>query len=200
MKRPNVVRAMPDESGTDGETKSSRKQVSKRSFITQSGSEAERIEEATGARYTLLNPAGNLDYDMQFGDAGKASTMFAVFGFHTKIGNVANTVLNDKDEPGTPADAGESIKEFMALAQAGKWAERAAGVAGSRIDKDALAAAVCEVAAAKGQTKDISIVREKLEDDPVLVRKLRANPEIRAAYDKRVGKAPATTEDALDLV
>jgi len=199
MKNPTLLRSMPDDGGADSDGKTERKRVSKRAFLTVNGGEAERMEDASGARYTLLGSGGG-DYDYTFGEDSAADKMFAIFGFHTKIGNVANTVLNDKEDPGSTHDASVVIEEFIALTKAGKWAERAVGAPGSRVDKDALAAAVVEVAQAKGQTKNESAVRAKLEDDIGLVRKLRANPEIRAAYDKRVGKAPATTEDALALV
>ena len=93
--------------------------------------------------------------------------------------------------------SGEAIREFLA---GNVWAEKREGGGGARIDKDALAGAVVEVAESKGQTKDIAKVREALEDNPGLVRKLRANDEIAAAYAKRVGKAPVKTEDVLNLI
>lgn len=198
-KLPTPARSMEDESGSAPASGSKRKQVSKRSFLARGGAEADTMEDAAGARYTLLGDGGG-DHDYTFGENPQADRMFAIFGFHTKIGNVANTVLNDKDEPGTPADAGEAIKEFLALVASGTWAEKREGGGGARIDKDALAAAVVEVAASKGQTKDMADVREKLEDNPGLVRKLRANDEIAAAYAKRVGKAPVKTEDVLGLI
>lgn len=194
--------SMPDESGAgdDGEgeaaaaTNSKRKSVSKRSYLGTDGSEADRIEEATGARYTLLGGAdGNIDFDMQFGEAGKLETMCAIFGFHTKVGNVANTVLNDKNDPGSPDEAAEAIREFLTGAQAGTWAERTGGVA-VKIDKDALAGAVVEAFEAKGKTVEYSKVRELLEN-PVKVRQYRQVPEIAEAYNRKVGKAPKTLDD-----
>lgn len=182
---------------TDTNEKPSRKQVSKRSYLLQDGSEAERIEEATGARYTLLGGAdGNIDFDQQFGEAGKLETMCAIFGFHTKVGNVANTVLNDKQDPGTPDDAADAIREFLSSASGGTWAERTGGVA-VRIDKDALAGAVVDAFAAAGKTVDYAKVREMLEN-PTKVRQYRQIPEVAAEYNKRVGKAPKTLADIED--
>lgn len=208
---PANLQAPDSESGAaDGsESTSKRKQVSKRSFLLANGSEADRIEEATGARYTLLAPSGNKDYDQQFGDAGKFATMCAIFGFHTKVGNVANTVLNDKDEPGTPDEAGKAIEEFIATAQAGTWAERSEGGVGARIDKNALAGAIVEVATAAGKTADLATVLQWLEegrpaqgDKPALsaqqyTRMTRQVPDVAAAYAARVGKATKTVADLI---
>lgn len=203
MKKIQIARQAPDaESGAaDGsqESASSRKKVSTRDFLNTSGEVVERIEEATGARYTLLGDGGK-PFDKQFGQAGTPGVMFAIFGFHTKVGNVANTVLNDKEEPGTPADAAAAIDEFIKLADEGKWAERAAGGVGARIDKDALAAAVVAVAQKNGQQKDLVQVREKLEDNPGLVRTLRQNADIAAEYNSRVGKTAKPTDEVLNLV
>ena len=80
-----------------------RNKVSDRTFIDAQGNEVDRMEEATGARYTLTGIGKS--FDVQMGEAGQLPTMFAIFGFWTKVGNVANTTLNDKDDPGTPEDA-----------------------------------------------------------------------------------------------
>ena len=144
LKLPTATRQAENEDGADA-PKSSRKQVSKRNFLQADGTEAEKMEDAKGGRYTLLDPAGNHDVDYQFGANPESDRMFAIFGFHTKIGNVANTVLNDKDEPGSPAEAAQAIRDFLSQVQAGTWAERAAGGVGARIDKDALAGAIVEV-------------------------------------------------------
>lgn len=193
-----VLQAPEVNDGSDsGESDSKRKQVSKRSFLKDDGTEAERIEEATGARYTLLAPGGNLDFDMQFGDAGKFTTMCAIFGFHTKIGNVANTVLNDKQDPGTPQEAGDAIREFIKSAEAGTWAERTGGV-GAKVDKDALAGAIVDAYKDAGKDVDYQKARDLLED-PAMVRKFRQNPEIAAKYAERVGRAVSLDDLAAKL-
>jgi len=196
-KQAKVLQAPESSAAADGDEKPTRKQVSKRAYLTVNGGEADRIEEAAGARYTLLGTSeGETHFDQQFGDAGKFETMCAIFGFHTKIGNVANTVLNDKNEPGTPDDAADAIREFIDGAKGGTWAERTGGV-GAKIDLDALAAAIVECAQAKGRTDlDPQTVREQLEDDKARVRKVRQVPEIAAAYNKRVGKV-VTLDEAL---
>lgn len=204
---------MPDESGsaadettTEAAATSKRKTVSKRAFLNTDGTEAERIEEATGARYTLLGTAaGEKHFDQQFGQAGAFATMCAIFGFHTKVGNVANTVLNDKEEPGTPDDAATAIAEFVSKAQAGTWAERQEGGPGARIDKQALAGAIVEVAAAAGKTVELATIMQRLEEGwternlsaAAYTRQTRQVPEVAAAYAARVGKATKTVSDLL---
>jgi len=197
-KLPTPARSMEDGNGSAAESAatSKRKQVSKRGLVTVNGGEAEGMDDAAGGTYELLGEGGQT-FTYKFGENPEWDRKFAIFGFHTKIGNVANTVLNDKDEPGTVSDAAESIRDWLA---GQVWAEKREGTGGARIDKDALAGAVVEVAESKGQSKDISKVREALEDNPGLVRKLRANDEIAAAYAKRVGKAPVKTEDVLNLI
>ena len=193
-----ILRRPEDETGSAGDDSQEtrkRKQVSKRSYLNADGSEAERLESASGGRYTLLG-AANGDHDYQFGENPDFDRMCAIFGFHTKIGNVANTVLNDKDEPGTPDDAGAAIQEFIAAAKSGTWAERAAGV-GARIDKDALAGAIIEVAKASGHTAEYSAIRQRLEDDPQYVRAARQVPDVANAYAARVGKATKTIDSLL---
>lgn len=181
----------------DSATESKRKQVSKRAYLKTDGTEADRIEEASGARYTLLDPQGNHDFDQQFGKAGSLETMCGIFGFHTKVGNVANTVLNDKDEPGSPADAATAIKEFLTAASGGTWAERASGV-GTRIDKDALAGSIVDVATAAGKTGvDYQKIRDRLESDPTYVRAARQVPAVATEYAKRVGRATKSVDDLL---
>lgn len=187
-----------DTAPTTAESKRAR--VSKRGFIDGNGAEVERIEEAAGASYELLGEGGQA-FNFQCGEPGKAETMLAIFGFHTKVGNVANTVLNDKNDPGSPADAAAAIAEFIGMLGEGKWAERAAGGgAAQKIDKDALAAAYVAWAETKGATKDVVETRQKLDDNPALVRTLRQNPEIAKLYMERTGKTGKTADELLDML
>lgn len=206
-----AMRKPEDETGSDADTaetvttatKRERKQVSKRSFLFD-GKEVDKIEEANAARYTLLVPSGNVDLDSPvFGEPGKLATMCAIFGFHTKVGNVANTVLNDKDDAGTPEDAAAEIKEFLAKAESGTWAERTSGGVGARIDKDALASAIVAVALAGGaitaaqEGDTYAKVRDRLEKEPAYVRGARGVPDVAREYATRVGKATKTVADLL---
>ena len=189
-----------------------RKQVSKREFLLiLNGTTAvvDKIEEANAARYTLLVPSGNVDKDSPvLGSPGAFETMCAIFGFHTKVGNVANTVLNDKDEPGTPVDAGDEIDDFISKAKPsdgtpGVWSERTTGGVGARIDKDALAAAIVAVALAGGaitaaqEGDTYAKVRDRLEKEPAYVRGARGVPDVAREYATRVGKVTKTVADLL---
>lgn len=204
MSLPKINRQAENEQGADtAEASDKRKRISKRDFIGPDGSVVDKIEEASGGRYTLLAPEGNLDFDAQLGSAGQFATMCAIFGFHTKVGNVANTVLNDKDEPGTPADAGSAIRDFIAQAQGGTWAERATGAPGTRVDKPALAGSVVAVMLAEGKITaategDIyAKVLAKLEAEPEYVRRCRSVPAVASEYNTRVGKAAKTVDSLM---
>lgn len=205
MQAPEPQSAAADGTVEADATESKRKQVSKRLYIAADGSEVDHIEEASGARYVLLNPAGNVTFDEQLGTAGQLATMCAIMGFVTKVGNVANTVLNDKDEPGDFDDASAAIKAFIDSAKATPpvWAERSTGVPGAKVDRDALAGAIVEVATAAGKCDAAGAdalyakVRAKLEDDPAYLRGVRQVPDVARAYATRVGKAAKSIDDFL---
>lgn len=183
---------------TPSASDSKRKTVSKRDQIDANGNPVSKIEEATGARYTLLGlKGGNRDFDIQLGEAGKATTMFAIFGAWTKIGNVVNSVLNDKDDPGTPDEAAGEVEAFLALAEQGKWAERSATV-GAKVDKALLAAIIAEWAAGQGKQVVAGEVEQKLIDAPALIAQYRKVPFIRDAYIERSGQGAVNEAALLD--
>lgn len=128
-----------------------RQKVSEREYIDAKGDLVDRIEQATGARYSVGRKAGEAfevvkAFDAQFGTPGSLGTMCAIMGFHTKLGNVANTILNDKESPGTIENAAEGIAEFLKEANAGKWAERVGGGGGGiRYNVELLAQCIAEV-------------------------------------------------------
>jgi len=194
----SAVHAPADDAGASDETTEAatdtgkRKAVSKRAYLLADGTEADKIEEAAGARYSLI---GGKSFDEMFSN-DKLKTMFAIFGFHTKIGNVANTVLNDKDEPGDVNAAGAAIAEFIEQAAAGVWAERTGGV-GVKIDKEALAKAIVEVGTAGGKSPSYAKILAKLESDPAYVRAVRQNAAIATAYAALVGKPTKTVDELL---
>lgn len=207
MKLPTATKQAPDaeSAAADGDSNAKRKAVSKRNFIGPNDAEVDKIEEATGMQYVLLDPAGNHTFNVQLGEAGKLATMAAVFGLQTKIGNVANTVLNDKDEPGSPTDAAAAIKEWLAQVEGGTWAERTTGGVGARVDKDALAGAILAVAIAGGKFvadspeagAAYSKVRDRLENEPQYVRAARQVPDVAREYATRVGKAAKTIDELI---
>lgn len=187
-------------SDTTQGAKKERSKVSLRDYLGPDGSVVKTIEEATGGRYALLEDDGKTvskAFDEQFGEAGAFVTMCAIFGFQTKVGNVANTVLNDKDDPGTPDDAAAAISEFIAGGKDGTWADRTGGV-GQKVDRPTLAKAVCEVAAAAGKPQDEAAILAKLESDAGYVRKVRQVPEVAQAYSRLAGKQVKTLDDILN--
>src|SRR5262245_26639107 len=101
---------------TNGEPakKAKRPARSRRDWIDADGNVVEDIKDATGFGFTLLNEDGT--------DAYRATRQFPTtrtnldFGFwamggQTKLGNIGNTVLNEKD--GTTAEAAEAMTEFL---------------------------------------------------------------------------------------
>lgn len=210
MKRPDEM-AAGESQEAETATTAKRKSVSKRDFIDASGAIVDKIEEATGSRYVLLDPAGPHTFDYQCGEAGKLTTMAAIFGLQTKIGNVANTVLNDKDEPGTPADAASAIKAWLTQVEGGTWAERTTGGPGARVDKPALAGAIVAVAIASGKADAaneadlFATISKRLEEGwternltaEQYVRQVRQVPAVAQEYATRVGKTAKSIDDMI---
>lgn len=148
---------------TQGEASTGKRaRVSQRDFIDKDGNVVDRISEATGARYTLVG--ANKSFDLQFGPAGEPATMFAIFGFHTKVGNVANTVLNDSDSPGTADDAATSITEWLEGVAQGTWREASEGGGrGPKYDNGILAEALVAVLGDKAKG-DAGHYQARLDD------------------------------------
>lgn len=198
-----LFQAENEQGAETAESTSTKKKVSLRSFLAADGSECDRIEEAQGARYVLLAPNGNKTFDHMFsGKIGTLDVMAGIMGFHTKVGNVANTVLNDKSDDGdpTPDAAATAIAAWYAGATDEtdpQWAERSTGVPGSRIDKDALAGAIVLVMESDGKKLNYAKVRDKLENEPQFVRAARQDVRIANEYAKRTGKATKSVADLL---
>lgn len=194
-----------------------KQKVSNRDFINASGEIVDQIEKATGARYTIVKANGTDDkgkpiymniqkFDWQAGEAGNPTTMAAIFGFHTKVGNVVNTVLNDKDAPGTADDAAAAAGEWIAELQKGVWAERAGGAGGLRYDPEVLAMAIASVT---GKPADGFLSKMGWKVDPKTGAQVDAdtkgalsygafamrNAKVKAAYDAAAGTG--TDEAAL---
>jgi hypothetical protein len=186
-----------DESGAEAET-SKRKRVSRRDFLNATGGIVDSMEEAAGARYTLMTSKDDgYSFDQQIGPAGAPATMFAVFGFHTKVGNVANTVLNDKDSPGTVEDAAQAIEDYLAGVAKGQWREPGKGDGFARIDLDALAEAIVQVATAAGKSPDKAAIRQRLDDDVKWRKAARQVDDVRITFDRLVGKGTKSIGDLL---
>lgn len=147
---------------TQGETGGKRARVSQRDFITATGDVVDRMEQAEGARYTLVGAGRSYDYVV--GKNTTADKFWAVFGYLTKVGNVANTVLNDKDDPGSFEDAATAIEAFLEQVEGGVWREAGEGAGrGPKYDNGILAEALVALLgqSAKG---DAGYYQAKLDD------------------------------------
>lgn len=158
---------------------------SDRYFVDANGEEVERMEQATGAGYSLVNGDGSeiKSWEMQSGlPAGSTVTMHFVFGWWTKIGNVINTVVNNKDEPGTLDDAALAATEHVTNCENGIWREVSTEARGPKYDKDTLAGALLACLTADKIAKgDLATYRAKL-DDKSYYAKVRAQTKVMAQY------------------
>lgn len=186
-----------------------RKQVSIREFLAASGAVVDKMEEANGSRYTLRGVEDTPD-EYQFGENEYEDRFFAIFGHQTKIGNVANTVLNDKDDPGTPTEARGAIRDFRTMVQGGNWTEPARGASGgAKIDRDTLAMAIVEVYTAINEAKgkpapDMLAIRQRLDDDKEFFaamspRSAKGVVAVKEAYERLAGKPAVTPVAAEDI-
>lgn len=183
---------------------SSRKNVSKRQYLDSA--DAKSVGPAATGRvvYQLLNGDGTTHKEFAFGPDSPGAHMFAQFGFVTKVGNVANSVLNG-DDPGTIADAAGDIDEFLASIAAGVWREPGEGRArGPKYDKAVLAAVLYEGRSAEKRTGDwesADRIMARLEDKSFYA-KVRNNAAAMAAYHAEMARrgesAQSKTVDDLD--
>lgn len=182
-----------------------RAKVSDRLFIDTAGNEVHKIELATGGRYVI--PANGRSFDMQCGDAGLPATMMGIFGFFTKIGNVANTIRNDKANPGSADDEADAIADFMESLAAGQWREPSeGGPRGPKYDNALLAELLVTLAEKDGKTgRTTADYLPKLESDKAWRAKIIAGTvagvTVRDAYAKLAverGLAKPVTKDVGD--
>lgn len=106
-----------------------KERVSQRDYLDSSGNVTDDVSKAAGARYTLGTMEGDkfvpvASWDELFGEPGKKQTRYGILGFHTKLGNVANSVLNNAKNPGGVKDAATAIEEFVTSPN---WREPSAG-------------------------------------------------------------------------
>ena len=205
-------------SDTTTTTAKSRGPASVRIAIDANGNPAESMSEATGARFIHLtsalkaNPKWNKEtdappagtfHDIQFGGAGTAVTMAAIFGYQTKSGNIANTI-NNGDKGDKNANPIPEITAFWTKVENGEWPDKGEGLGGVRYDKDLLALAIAN---AKGES-DPAPYRAKIENDKVDSTKghvvagdtkgaitygafAMRNPKVKAEYEKLAGTEAA---------
>lgn len=179
------VTAPPASNGAAAEGK--RKRISKREYFDADGKEASGPVPGGSVRYSLLQDDATVlksfDYTSQ--------DMFALFGFVTKVGNVANTVLNDKDAPGSREDAVDEITTWLEDAENGQWREPGQARA-PKWNKDILAAAIHESLAERAKG-DVAHYRARLEDRSYFGKVTNPiNPAIKTIYDRLFTEAGGT--------
>jgi hypothetical protein len=188
---------------------------STRYFIDAQGNEVDRMEQATGAGYTLVDGERTVrSWEAQYAPVIAACeaanvdwhdcVFHAIFGRHTKCGNVANTVLNDKDSPGTPDEAAEAVTEHLDNCALGIWREAAEGVArGPKYDPALAGRAIYEAAKAEGfdvSRLDPTTLAERYATDKAFAAKMRGRAPFQVAYHRLAaesGKAAAGVGDLL---
>jgi hypothetical protein len=178
-----------------------RKNVSKRHYQDSAGEKS--VGPASDGRviFALLGTDGSTlkEFDSSALNE-KARAMFAQFGFVTKVGNVANSVLNG-DDPGTPEDAAADIEEFLAglAMDPPVWREPGEGRArGPKYDKDVLASVLYEGRSAEKRTgdwADVATIRARL-DDKSFYAKVRNNAGAMASYYKAMAERGAAAQTA----
>lgn len=180
-----------------------RKNVSNRLYQDADGKKSVGPDKAGRVVYQLLAADGkSVHTEFTLDKDSPGVFPFAQFGFVTKVGNVANSVLN-ADDAGTVDDAAADIKEFLDGIANGLWREPGEGRAkGPKFDKDLLAEVLYQGRATDkrvGEWADTGAIRTRL-DDKSFYAKVRANNGAMAAYYKALAErgeqaSPASVDD-----
>lgn len=197
---------MSDETSQDT-GKRSRQARTKRDFIDGNGQIVDSMEKSAGARVGVLSDDGKTvlqSFDYVQGKNPFADLFFANMGFHTKAGNVINTVINNDKEPGDASTACETLAEFLEDVYAGVWAERTGG-GPAKIDRDKLAEAVVQAMIETGRLKaddaagigeKRQVAREKMDSDRKWLATVRKQPNVARLYAQLVGAREISADEA----
>lgn len=186
----------------DIETTETKQRIASHEYLDATGNVVENEEDGQSYRFTLFGVS--LPFDWQWSAANEAERiMLALFGAKTLATNEASAKRNSKQGADVNAQM-EAVIERFALLRSGQWVDRTREPGAVRIDKDALAEAICRVLVEKGKKTDKEVedgykatIRAKLEDDRDYVRKSRQIPEVAAHYSKIVGKTSVSVDDLL---
>jgi hypothetical protein len=167
-----------------------RKKVSQRAYLTADNTKSVGPDASGAVEYQLLNAGGEVHKTFRFDPTSPGAHMFAQFGFVTKVGNVANSVLNG-DEPGSVDDAATDIEEFLNSIATGAWREPGeARARGPKYDKAVLATVLYEGRSPEkrtGEWADVATILARLEDKSFYA-KVRNNAAAMAAYHAEMAK------------
>lgn len=182
------------------------KAVAKHELLDSAGATCDKEEDAHGMRYTLL--ANGETFDYVCGTNADADRMLAVFGAKTLATNETSQARNSAKGEASAAEQIQAVRDRFATLATGTWVDRTRE-GGAKVDKDALAEAICQVQVAQGgKTKAGELVtdafvaagykakvRQNLEDDPNFLRIARNMPAVTTAYAALVGRSVATVDD-----
>lgn len=192
---------MTDTTQADADEVVERTKIANRLWLGADGKECPE-ETAVQVSYEFLGrtksgvviPGDGKAYSYQIPGPGTRDGMLAGFGALTLMGNITNTWMGDKGDKA--ATAYDAISDRFTLLESGVWIDRTAQV-GARVDKPKLAEAIVNVAARKGQQKDLAAILAKLEADAEFTKAVRANPEFAAEYATIMGRTVKSSDELL---
>jgi hypothetical protein len=181
---------------TENATEAKRGKVAERDWINAAGDAVKNEAEATGGRYTFVRTGQSIE--RQFGDAGQPATMCAIMGWHTKVGNIVNSIINAADYDGV-SDPMPDVAEWDAGLENGVWREVGESAArGPKYDKDVLAGALLDVLGEKA-AGDFAHYRERLEDKKYYAA-VRGQPTVMVRYMQRMADRGQATGGGVDAL
>jgi hypothetical protein len=191
-----------------------RDRVAQHSYLDDEGNKVEAEEAATGYSYEMEGEGDEpLEFSWYWKDANEIERrMLAIFGAKTLATNESSQLRNNEKKKGTdeasPENQMEAVKARFALMRQDipQWVDRSREGAAVKVDKNALAGAICDILVKDKKKTQQEIdeshfvkVLQKLEEDPAFVRKARQVPAVNEAYAKRIGRTTATVDDFADL-
>ncbi len=194
--------------------KATRDRVAEHAYLNDESEKVESEEAATGYSYTMEGDGDEpLEFSWYWKDANEIERrMLAIFGAKTLATNESSQIRNNQKIKGTdeasPENQMEAVKARFALMRQDppQWVDRTREGAAVKIDKNALAGAICDILIKDKKKTQAEVdeghyakVLQKLEEDPTFVRKARQVPAVNEAYAKRIGRTTATVDDFADL-
>lgn len=198
-----TVACAPETESGAADTETLTRKLAEHGLIAADGTAVEDEEAAWGISYKIIRDKATGDaVDLApvtyvFGQNPEADRMFACFGAKTLATNESSAARQSKEGDSSAAGQMEAVKERFALIGTGKWVDRTREGVGAKIDKEALAGAIVDVAAKAGKTLDYQVIRDKLESDPIFVRTTRQVPAIATEYAARAGRPVKSLDDVL---
>jgi hypothetical protein len=196
---------------TETETAATKRKIAEHTLLGADGSTVETEEEARGYSYKLL--ANGETFVWQWNDAPEAERiMLAIFGAKTLATNEVSQVRNgkefkDSDDPAQYDKGIEALRSRFADIRDGKWMDRTKASGESRVNKDQLSEAICQVLVGAGKKTQDEVdngykatVRERLENDSEWMNKVRKQPDVAAEYARIAGKSAKATMTVDDLL